>query len=333
MAKTNQQVAHIWAQGHKETAQGSNFRCVDNKLYSYNTLVGIIIDGTAFISADNMTPTTAKQLNYAKRATDYQYFASPAFEYGYSGGLSAREMIEAAALELIEAFKALLRARKPRVEEYQQRRQEIIDIAARFSVTIPEIPEAGDDLKEKAKAYQEAERERKKKRDQERKEAEEIARQADAHDFNIWLTTGAGRCPSSYQRTYAGGSQETDFLTIRGNMVITSRGAEAPLEHVRKAVRFYLSRKMGVCKTCARVTTYNKTASACCGAPMLQQFDINKPGTPFVFEPYHTNGHKIPLGHFTLDEIDEQGNVKAGCHRFTAAEVARFINQWREVLG
>ena len=87
---------------------------------------------------------------------------------------------------------------------------------------------------------------------------------------------------------YAYRSMREAFLTIRGNIVYTSQNCEAPLDHVKKALAFYDA------------------------AP----------------RPYKTNGHKIHLGHYTLDEIDENGNVKAGCHLFTAAEIERFRKDW-----
>lgn len=41
-------------------------------------------------------------------------------------------------------------------------------------------------------------------------------------------------------------------------------------------------------------------------------------------KPWHTNGHKIPLGHFHVDSIDPNesgGTLRAGCHTLTKAEV------------
>ncbi len=39
--------------------------------------------------------------------------------------------------------------------------------------------------------------------------------------------------------------------------------------------------------------------------------------------PYLRNGHTIHLGHFALDQIDEAGNVKAGCHTIKREEIER----------
>ena len=43
--------------------------------------------------------------------------------------------------------------------------------------------------------------------------------------------------------------------------------------------------------------------------------------------PYKANGHSIHLGHFVIDEIDVEGNVKAGCHYVTREEIERIAAQ------
>jgi hypothetical protein len=136
--------------------------------------------------------------------------------------------------------------------------------------------------------------------------AQKKQQKEDKKQFNLWLTTGAGRCPHSFiERGNDFITIKTDSLILAGEplyKVITSQGAECPLDHAIKALKLYRSR------------------------------DISDHNT-ILFTPYRTNGHKIPLGIFTLDSIDTIGTVKAGCHTFTAKEIQRFINQWREVLG
>jgi len=44
-------------------------------------------------------------------------------------------------------------------------------------------------------------------------------------------------------------------------------------------------------------------------------------------EPYQTNGHTIHLGHYTLDRIDADGTVKAGCHIIPFEEVEYIAGQ------
>lgn len=43
-------------------------------------------------------------------------------------------------------------------------------------------------------------------------------------------------------------------------------------------------------------------------------------------EAWHTNGHTRHLGHYQIDSIDAQGNVKAGCHLVKWAEIERIAS-------
>jgi hypothetical protein len=167
------------------------------------------------------------------------------------------------------------------IAQYVDRREQIINHAARVGVTIPHMPEYSIDAQTIAehkirKAEQEAAAELI------RLKAAKKQQWLDKKQLKEWLTTGAGRYPNSY-RTHG-----ADQLTICGEIVITNQGAEVPLAHATKALLFYDT----------------------------------------ITRPYHTNGHKISLGIFTLDSISENGTVKAGCHTFTAAEIARFRKQW-----
>ena len=42
---------------------------------------------------------------------------------------------------------------------------------------------------------------------------------------------------------------------------------------------------------------------------------------------YKRNGHSIHLGSFAIDEIDEKGNVKAGCHFVKWPEIERIAKE------
>lgn len=76
-------------------------------------------------------------------------------------------------------------------------------------------------------------------------------------------------------------------VSADGRTVQTSLGAEAPVSHVRPALAFYL-------RTVRDGLVYAYDASAA----------------------------SVRLGHFKLDSIDRAGNVRAGCHEITAAEVS-----------
>ena len=237
------------------------------------------------------------------------------------------------------------------IERYSSRRAQIFDLAVRFNVAdLPDMPEATGDLKEKAKELAAKERTRKAEQKQREEERVRAQRIIDQGQLDLWLQQGRGQFPRSF-RKYG-----EDRLTIRDRaavtvesaekmvksptaIVITSQGAEAPLDHVIKALKFYDSRKKlnykVTCTDCGHISYYDNpawNASGCfqeggCGNAKFGLRTGECVG--YIFTPYHTNGHKIPLGNFVLDSIDDAGNVKAGCHTFTAQEIARFHKQWR----
>jgi len=88
------------------------------------------------------------------------------------------------------------------------------------------------------------------------------------------------------ERIYRNISYLPTMLRISGDEVETSLGARFPVTHAVKALRFVrLVKAKG--------------------------------------EAWHSNGHTIHLGHYKLDEIDAEGNVKAGCHRVSYEEIER----------
>ena len=294
----NSQVGHIFAQGNGATANGSNFKCYDNKLYSYYTVIaawhttpgGVPV---CFISSNTMSSTTGKHLSKIRSYTiTGRTFYTPAFRYGDHYGPNPREAIQAAAAQNAEYFPALCRKRTNLnycLNSYDARRADILELAALFELdsgTLADMPEITDELRQRARDMATREETRRAEKDRIAYAREARQRELDAADYELWLLTGAGTCPGSYRQ------RGNDQITIRGDEVITSQGAAAPLEHVRAALAFY----------------------------NLHQW------------PYQRNGHTVHLGHYTLDSIDEAGNVRAGCHTFTAAEIERFTTQHARTL-
>lgn len=79
------------------------------------------------------------------------------------------------------------------------------------------------------------------------------------------------------------------LFRIVGDNVETSRGATVPVEHVRRVMKFYTAVRAS-CRVFSR-------------------------------ESGGADRADVTLGHFVLDSIDIDGNVRAGCHFFSAAEV------------
>lgn len=294
----NSQVAHAWAHGKKGT--GSNFASPDGKiLISYSTLIAARIDDIIYISADNMSPSTTRHISYARQAVSHErgnIFYTPAFSWsGSNPRLTHEAMILPAVRDALQTVERALAAPRTRsitkmqaVQAYMERRDELVTLAARVGVALPDMPEYPVDVAGIA-AYRERAKET--ARINAEKQAR-LQRIEDEKQFDAWLAGGAVRFPASYSR-FAGGAN-TDFIRMQDDKIVTSQGAECPLDHAKKAIAFYQSRTVdGV-----------------------------------IFTPWQTNGHKIPLGMFTLDSIDSAGNVKAGCHTFTAVEIVRFCKQW-----
>jgi hypothetical protein len=307
----NSQVAHAWVHGH--SGKGSNLTTDGISLTSYSTTIAAHIDDIFYLSANNMSSSTGRHISYAHRAIGYgdnnNIFCTHAFSrFGSNPRLTHDAMIQPEAQDAIKTLEQALENTWTREQtklnaiiEYDQRRETILKHAARVGMSVI-MPEYAVDIKT-AEQYQERKAAEAAEKEAARIKARQKQQREDKKQFNIWLTIGAGRCPYSFIE------RGNDIITLKPSSVgvaigepfkvITSQGAECPLDHAVKALRFYFSR-----------TEDGK-----------------------IFIPYHTNGHKVPLGLFTLDTISETGEVRAGCHTFTAKEIQRFTNQWRGVLG
>lgn len=114
-------------------------------------------------------------------------------------------------------------------------------------------------------------------------ERDRIARLEAAEQIALWRNGADVRLPWGAQRDADGGA----MVRILGDKVQTSLGAEAPVDHVRRVLRFW--------KMAPR--PWNRTGD--------------------------NERSAVTLGHFTLDSIGTDGSVRAGCHFITAAEVDR----------
>jgi len=120
-----------------------------------------------------------------------------------------------------------------------------------------------------------------------------------AQELADWKA-GTGRAyglyglPVTYMR--AVNVARDDAGNITGGTLQTTRGAEVPLVHAIRAFKFV-----------KRVRDSGK--------------------------PWHANGHSVRVGHFTVDSIDADGTMRAGCHTLTwpaIEEVARSVGVFEE---
>jgi len=80
------------------------------------------------------------------------------------------------------------------------------------------------------------------------------------------------------------------YLRIEGDEIVTSKGARVPVAH------------------------------AITGLALVRH--IKRTGAEYV-----RNGHTVHLGHYAIDRIDPDGNLTAGCHHITFAEIERIAPQ------
>lgn len=123
------------------------------------------------------------------------------------------------------------------------------------------------------------------------------ARMAKAKEGNAVLLQawrdGADLCNITSPEWDASAGYMRDYpvmLRINGEDIQTSRGAFVPIEHAKKL--------------------------------WPQILKVRERGEPFV-----CNGHTIHIGHYSLDRIEKDGTIKAGCHVIPFAELALIAEQ------
>lgn len=303
MSTNNSMVTHNWI--HGKASKGSNLRGDGRFLVSYSTAIAYNTErGLVFLSSDNMTSSTSKHISYAYRAARHlDIISTPLFTFGnryhWQNSFDEVAAFQKTCDMVNDTINELNAARLSkhlfnRIERVEGRADELKALGKKYTLGKVKFNKIDAAQKERARVYHEQTAERERAADEKRR-ADEIKRliarrDIDRPTFERWLLGEAVQCPSSFRYDDNGGA----FLTCRGDMVITSQGAQAPLAHVKKALEFYASRIIS--------------------APPAA-----------IFEPWQKNGHRVPLGTFTLDSIDAQGTARAGCHKFFYTEIARFM--------
>ena len=79
-------------------------------------------------------------------------------------------------------------------------------------------------------------------------------------------------------------------LRVEGTEVVTSMGARFPISHARR------------------------------GLALVRM--VRARGVEWV-----RNGHTLHLGHYAVDSVDVEGNVRAGCHRVLWVDIERIAEE------
>jgi hypothetical protein len=316
---TNQQCAHVWAQLSQPHGRSGSMKFDGARAYSYSTVVAHLVrlrednpqapeDYVALFVPNQWGVTTAAHLRlYKDAASRYRQFEVPSVsEYGQPtpdhrenvAYLEKQYTKEAESLMRKPADSYWLGGNKPN-EQLADLADTLRDYCHAFGLDYDPLPVSADikqikdrrdrilaDPKRAEKRAKAAEqRERAEASRKEKAEAARIARLAECADLvALWRKGERIPLPFDAQRTADGSA----MLRIIGNTVQTSRGAEVPLSDARRVMAFYNQ--------------------------------LRASGDVYHPEP----DARMSVGPFTVSEITECGNMIAGCHFISAAELEAF---------
>ena len=328
---TTSQCIHVWAQNTQDSGRnGKGTVYFENgKLYSYGShfVIGRHItmpDGSAavLLNSSHYSISTSRHQSYARSAVDHlpRYYVS-------HPGDSIKDELRRASGELKTALEFVGEAKNKRSRA--KRVDAVVGIVSHANALaeafgLSDRLALPDDIEgwlaaDKARALAEKAAAVRKAKVAERKWVKEHQADIDAWcrgasvrwysgyapaDFVAHLTPAQiktrGETEEAAAAIWKAGAGKDPVWGARANIpartllrlasdgaeVETSQGARFPVEHAKRVWR------------------------------ILSRLKV----TPGAL-PWAKNGHSIPLGHFTIDAVDEAGTVKAGCH----------VVEWREV--
>ena len=317
--------AHVWsAQSQKDGWNSSRSVSFDGAVFfSYSTPIAAIVKdisgaSVALISAENHGVTTAKHYHHvwsAWRGNGAEFTVPSLGAHGgrhYEVAPYGAPPAHAANLEYLvklyrDAIESMKRARNAWYSP-AERLAELADTAREyansFGLTTPGLAGAIDAAAiETFRAEREARantpaaiRKRAKgaeyraakeqRKKEQRAEENRIALLASAERIALWIA-GDPRVSLRYHENRA--ADGSAMLRARGDILETSQGATVPIDHARRV--------FGIVARCRAL------------------------GREFI-----ENGHTVHVGHFTVKSIDKLGNLTAGCHYITWAEISRFAD-------
>lgn len=268
----NSQVSHAWA--NSKPGKGSNYSSDGTTLFSYSTAIGKHTTdskkrSTILLTTKSYSNSTARHQSYAERAV------SGSVHHVDNVNATSKAEHQANFADRRDNIEALIRkASKARtakaylIERAQQRAAEANLYAEAFGLRAR--VKLSDNIDQMLADALEARKKEDKKNSAKRKKEEQTRAKQYASDLADWL---AGRCSrTQYDRA-------TVYLRLvnNGETVQTSKGAEFPATHAKRAFRLISK--------------------------------VKQLGTA-----WHKNGESCPVGVFQVDSISEGGDVVAGCH-------------------
>jgi hypothetical protein len=227
---------------------------------------------------------------------------SPIFAYGYRiTTFDEKQAFSLACNAVSEQLEGLSKAKMGRylagnIARAGNRAEALTALAEKYGFDVPAFFAIDPARVEAAAIYAAQYDAREQARDRVRQAAaikRQQQREQDLNIFEAWRSGAAGihQCPVSFRYDEAGGY----YIAVHGDKVVTSGGAECPLDHARRGIAFWKSRLI-----CNDVET--------------------------TFTPWQKNGHRVQLGVFQLDRIDADGTAFAGCHKFNVLELERLAS-------
>lgn len=317
------QTIHVWAQQTQSEGRSANVFFEGVTLYSYgfHYPLGSFItnkkgEKAAVINAAGYSSTTAKHISWARFAVNhYQRFIVGNTEVMKALVRGQRlndkkQIIEALSAGIehrIACYNSSLRSDKikRKAATLEKWKSEALADCAKYTAILdfygyPLTRKASNALKNltglnpqeaKELAQKEAAREQKKREKAERERAKENAALI-ARAIPAWLS-GADHLETARGLVSCSNllnMREEIFLRLKGEEIETSRGARFPVSHGVKAFAF------------------------------IQTVMAGQQG-------WQKNGKTIHLGHYELDSIEPNGDVKAGCHKIKYAQIEALAKQ------
>ena len=301
----NRQAAHVWAQQNQSSGRSSNGNLFfeGRTIYSYGyhfPLASFITNDTVFINSDSYSVSTSKHQGYVRNAINHKnrLFVSTrvmkAFASEKEFGSSTKNALSESAIA--EAKNWINKAAKRKARKFAAndlvKAQDAITAAEHIFVYFDAIPPKeftafkktlNSDDVQKVIAAEKS-----------RLDKEEKARQKRYAEAQAKLKSSCLLWVDFKEHDMPVNQSDKIYMRINGDEIETTKGARFPLDHAKKA--FLIVRR---CKD--QGITWAKTA--------MTEEQIEK--------------INIRLGHFSIDEIDAQGNVKAGCHFVEWDEIER----------
>lgn len=309
---TNSQCAHVWVQQTQEHGRGASVHFRGPLFYSYQTPVAAFVKNAlgqtaALVSNESWSPTTGRHISHVQRALS----GVPVYNVRrvHGGGWDRNELDH-------QKNVADLVADYHKEGERGMRRQEIADwnrnvirntyahladYARHFAVTLPGNLISPDSI---IKQWSERQALLDASPARAARLAAQQARERIAEARRLEKLAKAPEIIAEWRAGERGNTLDCDLkrdadggamLRIVGDVVQTSLGAEVPIAHAHRVFRFWRFITDDGRMPWSRAERYN-----------------------------HVSHADTTLGHFTLDAIEENGDIKAGCHKVTRAELERF---------